>query len=170
MNMGNAVMDSGTIKSVLQVNAAAVGKDSLASGERGPGALNGIFKKFGQSLPVVERVHGTLEVTDFSDAVVNGNLTTGDDRIRVRFEPRVKGPFPVLLRYLKAHACTAELRPPAPLLRRCFDAVVHRHDNKSLSPEAQIHIWVSGRAWVEGDGVIVILVRSFGMKLPEVVS
>lgn len=130
-----------------------------SSQERGD-VLDGIFRKFGQNLPVVERVRGKLQVTDFTDTVINGFLINGADRIRVRIESRAKGPTPVLRRYLEA-----TVKKQEPVVLRLLHAVAPR-DCATLSVAA-IPAWISGRAWVEREGIIVVLVRQFGITLPE---
>lgn len=105
-----------------------------------PGSLDGIYKKFGMSLPLVERVRGSLEICEVTANVLNGFLTTGEQRIRVRFEDNARGPLPVLRREVNE--------------ARIFDA-----DALSV---ARWPIWISARPWVEDEGNIVLLVRSFG--------
>lgn len=142
------------------VMATADGSGSVESSQQRGGVLDGIFRKFGQTLPVVERVRGDLQVTDFTETVINGFLINGAERIRVRIEPRAKGPFPVLRRYLEA-----KVAQPESVVLRLLHVVAPR-DCTTLSVAA-IPAWISGRAWVEQDGVIVVLVRQFGITLPE---
>lgn len=122
-------------------------------------SLGGVFKRMGRSLPLIERVYGDLLVTDYSDSAINGFLVTGADRIRVRIEPHVKGPFPVLLRQVVE--CEAEEGSMRKLLRAFTPGML------PATPIANIPVWVSGRAWVEQEGVIVLLVRLFGFRMED---
>lgn len=116
------------------------GSQASSGGRRTP--LEGIFQRFGKSLPTVERVSGLLEISDFSPEEINGVLFSGRGKICVRFEARTRGPLAEL------HQLVEKLPANSPAL--------------ALS-NARLPITVSGRPWVEFNGSIVLLVRSFTM-------
>lgn len=149
MNVGVGEAEIGTAKGVVTMTAntgyGTAEKAGFGNGSpRSRVALDGIYQKFGQSLPLVERVPGTLTIADMSPTMINGWLATGEKSIRVRFEANARGPLPSLRRYLEA---------------------LQARDVAALSV-VSLSVWVSGRAWVEQGGVIVVLVRSFGVELP----
>lgn len=136
------MIGGGFNSSMLRVDGHNAG---LPSGpERTP--LEGIFQRFGKSLPCVERVSGILVISDFSSSVINGVLLNGLQTIRVRFESNARGPLEELRQFVEA-------------IPDDFPAV-------ALS-NVRLHAKVSGRPWVEKDGAIVLLVRSFSMILPN---
>lgn len=107
-------------------------------GERGASfwqqcPLAGIFSKFGQNLPLVERVPGTFVVSEQNESEVSGSLIVERFSLRLKFEARNLGESFMML----------------------------QHKIRALGSPAVIPIFVSGRAWVESDGRIVLLVRSF---------
>lgn len=109
--------------------------------------LEGIFQRFGKTLPHVERVSGVLVISDVSPKVINGMLLNGLHTIRVRFESNARGPLAELRQFI-------ESSPSEAYTVALFNAG-----------------WpakVSGRPWVEKDGSIVLLIRSFSMNLPGV--
>lgn len=107
--------------------------------------LEGIFQRFGKSLPCVERVSGFLVISDCSPTVINGVLFNGRQTMRVRFESKARGPLAELRNFVEK-----ALNNPADL---------------TLS-NASFPAKVSGRPWVEEDGSIVLLIRSFSVTLP----
>lgn len=108
--------------------------------------LAGIFQRFGKSLPNVERVAGTLKVLNVSPSTIDGILFNGRETIRVRFESNTRGPLAALRDY--AEALPGDL------------------SNTALS-NAMLSTKVSGRPWVEEDGSIVLLIRSFMIIAPN---
>jgi hypothetical protein len=105
-------------------------------------ALDGIFRKFGQTLPLVDRVPGNVMIDQVTPDVIHGNLIAEDSSLRVRFESKDLGDFA--------------------LLKALIDSRV-LIDSSKLS-NVMIPMRVSGRAWVEGNGSIVLLVRSFELQ------
>lgn len=115
-------------------------------GSRPTGALPGIFSKFGKALPMVDRVRGRLRITGFTDTIINGLLLTDDDKVSVRFDAMSRGPVPVLRRLIES---------------------VDTNDITALSI-VELPIWISARPWVEDGGIIVLLIRKFGIQAPTV--
>lgn len=125
---------------VRNVEPRAASTDILAPAS----VLRGILAKWGYSLPLVTRVPGDLIITEIVGDTLNGFLIAGEHRIRVRIERNAMGPLLPLRRYLE---------------------MMVAHDQYALSDVILPGVF-SGRAWIEGDGVIVILIRAFEMNVP----
>lgn len=98
-------------------------------------SLDGIFRKFGQNLPWVDRVPGNVMIIAVSTSVITGNLIAEDASLCVRFETKDLGDLPIL-----------------------------RNRIAMSQPHTMIPMRLSGRAWVQEDGRIVLLVRSFEIQ------
>lgn len=143
-------MNTGIAREVGRIsglNGVAMGEKYL-SGSRPSGVMAGIFAKWGQSLPVVERVRGNLRIADFTDAIINGQLLTDHGQISVRFDAVSRGPMPVLRRFIESAAAV----------------------NITTLSVVDLPIWINARPWVEEGGVIVLLVRKFGIEKSSVPS
>lgn len=137
------MMNSGFDSSVLREDK----RGAVLSSGSGRTPLEGIFQRFGKSLPCVERVSGALVISDVSPTVINGVLLNGQHTIRVRFESKARGPLAELRQFVEA---TPNELPTLAL------------SNARLPLTAK----VSGRPWVEEDGSIVLLIRSFTVTFP----
>lgn len=136
--MMSSKFDSGMLRGDESANQASSGI------QRTP--LEGIFQRFGKSLPTVERVSGLLEISDFSPEKIEGVLFSGRGKICVRFEAKARGPL-------------SELRQLAEALPPTSQTLALSH--------VRLPITVSGRPWVEFNGSIVLLVRSFSMPITD---
>lgn len=113
------------------VASSSSGDRSVSFWKQSP--LAGIFSKFGQNLPLVERVPGTLVISENLEREVTGSLIVEQFSLRLKFEAKALGAAFVTL----------------------------QHKIRTAPHPAVIPIIVSGRAWVETDARIVLLVRSF---------
>lgn len=98
-------------------------------------SLDGIFRKFGQNLPWVDRVPGNVLIDEITSSVITGNLISEDASFSLRFEAK-------------------DLK----------DLQKLRNHISIMPNHALIPMRMSGRGWVERDGRIVLLVRWFEIQ------
>lgn len=100
-------------------------------------SLGGIYRLFGYQLKKVDNVPGKILFHDGDENIINGTLVTHDANMRVRFQAsQLNSPeFSDLLKAVRAGG-----------------------------PNFSQQMKVSGRPWVEENGSIVLLVRSFDIQ------